>query len=436
MIKTVNPRDHLKPITDPPVELIRVSSRGLVGEDLRRFEKRAFIFDRNLLLGSLKPGEVPIHVIALGCDEFYGPNRNGDAFTKEACRKYHSTFVKYALWYREHNHNDPKKSYGRVIDSKFNEALGRIELIVALNGTKQAAKRNGGLVADKELEALARGDDLGVSMSCFVEYDVCSGCGKKSKNQSEYCTERTCKYGGCKRNLGKTFEDGHTLRVFNPEPLFFDISYVAEPADRIAYALGQVKVATLIPAFREADSSLIKEAVFWLGRLAFLERQVKSGIKRACVSSFDFDPGSFICGPRALIKFSVVSGSMITPESFLRVFTDCTEETIQKVAKQMKPYLQNVFSNLLEKKDTVRLLKESPFICRLDEVDSDKLDISVFEKLASSKVNMCEFKFYNLEKPNHNLEKLAYEYALYQLGVVLNANSINCAQNAVLLNHS
>jgi hypothetical protein len=116
--------------------------------------------------------------------------------------------------------------------------MRRVELLAMLNKTKEAADRNGGLVADQELEKLAKGDDLPVSMACRVSHDVCSGCGNKAKTRDDYCTGSTCKYGGCKDNLTKIASDGHLLHVDNPTPTWFDMSKVYRPADRIAYGGG------------------------------------------------------------------------------------------------------------------------------------------------------------------------------------------------------
>jgi hypothetical protein len=80
--------------------------------------------------------------------------------------------------------------------------------------------------------------------NCRVKHDVCSGCGNKAKSRDEYCGPDLCKYGGCRDNLAKTFEDGHTLHVDNPDPVFFDISNVFRPADRIAYTLGRAHYRT------------------------------------------------------------------------------------------------------------------------------------------------------------------------------------------------
>jgi hypothetical protein len=116
-------------------------------------------------------------------------------------------------------------------------------LIVALNGTKEAAEKNGGLVADKELDLLYSDKDVPVSMSCREPFDSCSSCGNRARSRAEYCKATTeggsCKHGGLSSNMGRVCEDGHQLRAMNPPSLrFFDISHVPYQADRIAYVLG------------------------------------------------------------------------------------------------------------------------------------------------------------------------------------------------------
>jgi hypothetical protein len=206
-------------------------------------DPRGWDFDRPIaqavveLIDSIKVAkdEEPVHLIALGASEAYGPNRNGDGFREATCRKHHPTFKKHARWYRNHKNKDKAKSYGYIEKSAYHEAMRRVELLCMLNKTKEAAERNGGLVADRELQKLAQDKDLAVSMACRVPYDVCSGCEKKARTRDDYCTEDTCKYGGCKDNLTKVAEDGHCLHVDNPNPTWFDISDVFRPADRIAW---------------------------------------------------------------------------------------------------------------------------------------------------------------------------------------------------------
>lgn len=250
MLKIVD-NDSFNWDNEPLGSIIKVSSEGLVGADRQDFLKvaSASLLDQ---VDSIKvnPGEELVHLIALGSTENWGPNRNGDGFGKQACKDYHHYFVKDAKVYRNHKNTDPKKSYGVVKASSYNDDMNRVELIVALNTNEKAAKANDGLVADKEMEKLASDKPLAVSMAARVPFDICSYCGNKAHTRDEYCTDVKegghCKAGGLKHNLGKTASvDGklHQLYADNTQPYFFDISHVFVPADRIAYASGFCKKA-------------------------------------------------------------------------------------------------------------------------------------------------------------------------------------------------
>lgn len=232
----------------PVTRQIKLSSHGLLGDDLGTFIKRAgYKMADEVRRIKFASGEIPVHLIAIGATEFFGPNRNGDAFDEDVCKHFHPTFVKHARWYRNHQNKDTSKSYGRIVHSAYNEPMHRIELIAALNGTKEAAKRNGGFVADEELEKLARGEDIPVSMACKVPFDICSGCGNKARTRAEYCKGEDqgghCKEGGCATRLGQVNENGHHLHVKNTVPDFFDLSKVWRGADHTAYTLGIIEKA-------------------------------------------------------------------------------------------------------------------------------------------------------------------------------------------------
>ena len=221
---------------------VKIASGGLRGNDRNDFIKRASGSENVFLplLDSIKfaEDEEPVHLIALGASEAYGFNRNGDGFKEAACQKYHDTFVKFARAYRNHQNKRPDKSYGLVKASAYNPTMRRVELLVALNKTAAAAERNGGLVADRELQKLASGKDLSVSMACRVPYDVCSWCSHHARTRDEYCKEASCGGGGCANNLTRLIKHGndvHVLGVDNPHPTWFDISDVFRPADRGAY---------------------------------------------------------------------------------------------------------------------------------------------------------------------------------------------------------
>jgi hypothetical protein len=239
MIKYISPSgwEWDRPIAVP----VPISSRGLIGNDRREFMKLAgHSFVDDVDRAKFANDEVPVHLIALGASEAYGPNRNGDGFKEATCRKYHNTFVKFAKFFRNHK-NKPDRgdpSFGVIKSSSYNEPMRRVELLIGLNAEKSAADRNKGFVADTELEKLAAGNDIAVSMACRVPYDSCSWCGNKAKTRSEYCGSEKCAAGGCQDNLTrlvKIGDDMHHLHVDNPTPTWFDISRVFRPADRIAY---------------------------------------------------------------------------------------------------------------------------------------------------------------------------------------------------------
>lgn len=238
MVKVCSPGDWGLDI--PPVAMIKVSMRGLIGKDLDDLIKRAGgMFAHEIRNMEIKPDELPIHAIGLGSTEGYGPNRNGDGFKEATGISYHPTFVKHARWYRNHKNKDPRKSYGYIKHSAYNKDMRRVELLAMLNKTKEAARRNGGLVADQEMEKVEHGDDIPVSMACKIAYDVCASCGNKAASRAEYCLGidegGKCPTGGCRHNLCKVASNGFQNHVDNPHPLWFDLSNVGFQADRIAY---------------------------------------------------------------------------------------------------------------------------------------------------------------------------------------------------------
>jgi hypothetical protein len=251
MIKIISPGSQ--DFSEPVATLVKVSSRGLRGVDLSVFEKRAGAVTAHeiaKIAQDLRADEPLVHLLAIGATEDYGANRNGDGFRRAICQQYHPTFQKLARWYRNHQNKNKAKSYGQIKHSSFHDPMKRIELAVALNGSEEAARRNGGLYADEEMEKLARGEDIPVSMACRVSHDVCSYCKNAAASREEYCESVEdgghCKAGGLKKNIGVLVEiDGgiHHLHADNPDPGFFDISKVHRPADRIAYTMGILKAA-------------------------------------------------------------------------------------------------------------------------------------------------------------------------------------------------
>lgn len=208
---------------EPPLSLVDIHSRGI---DKSWMQKRAAVFTRELSEIRPKPGKAFIHLIALGDSEAYGANRNGDGFTKRANVDRHHTFVDNGHLFRNHQNKDPEKALGKVAHSVHNDPMGRVELIVEADEEKCA----------DEIEKVAREDPeamQGVSMACKVAYDVCTICNNKASSRQDYCKH-------ARDMMGQILDDGRRVYVDNPNPTYFDISFVVKNADRIAYGLRKV----------------------------------------------------------------------------------------------------------------------------------------------------------------------------------------------------
>lgn len=197
----------------------------------------------NMEYEQLKPpsGMTGIHLVALGDSEAYPMNRNGDLFSKEACVKYHDTFVKYGHVYEHHRNKDPKKSIGQIKAAAYNPDMHRIELYIWADNEK----------AHDHLERLEKTGEVPFSMACRVPRDRCSVCGALREKPGDPSECEHIKY-----SLGKVAEDGTQIGTYNDEPTWFDISFVGRPADRIAWNL---KVASAMPDDLSLGSS-VKQA--------------------------------------------------------------------------------------------------------------------------------------------------------------------------------
>lgn len=175
----------------------------------------------------MKPDKdhVGIHLVALGDYEHFGLNRNFDGFSKVACTDFTPTFVELGKCFEHHKNGDPKVNVGEIKKAAYNEKMGRVELFI--HAHKERAK--------KHLERLEKEGSVPVSMACRVDYDTCNVCGARRKNRHD---DTTCDH--LRYQFGKEAEDGTIIGTMNPEPKWFDISFVTKPADRIAWDLKKV----------------------------------------------------------------------------------------------------------------------------------------------------------------------------------------------------
>jgi len=163
-----------------------------------------------------------IHSTAMGDQETYGPNKNGDGWPKEALARKHQTFVTNGHFFREHRNRDPKLKIGDIKYAAYSPVseggMGRVELL------KWGHRK----LAEEEYEMAKEGKELCFSMSARVPLDVCSCCEHKAKSASEYCDH-------LRFNMLRYMPEFKKYAfAVNPDPNFFDDSRVVRPADRIA----------------------------------------------------------------------------------------------------------------------------------------------------------------------------------------------------------
>lgn len=385
---------------EPTVSFVKVSSRGLIGEDRKALIKRAgheFVDAIQKSGMSFDRDELPVHLIAVGSTEGYGSNRNGDGFDEETCRAQHDTFVKDARVYQHHKNKDPLKSYGDVKMSMYRDDMRRIELLAFVNGSKEASARHGNLYDEDFADRVRSGEDIPWSMACKVAYDVCSGCGNKAKTRADYCDEDTCKYGGCKSNLTKVAFDGHVLHVNNPHCRYFDISKVSRPADRGAYgglasyymqkaAEGEVMGgAALAEAYGMTDSPYMMfgdEAVRaqWFDAqlkvaqaLAAADTQIRaafSQVDQSMSRAFDRDmqPGGLLESFQKTAQMTqhtwgMLAGRLCLPvDEFLSLATGTPVEKQAARAVQVEAALPGVYSRMMKEADFEQQLLSNPYL--------------------------------------------------------------------------
>lgn len=458
---------------EPVVQLVKISSRGLLGVDRSQFVKRAsenLAREIDLLRPHIRPDEPLVHLLAIGATEDYGANRNGDGFKRATCERYHPTFVKYARFYRSHKNKDPSKSYGLVKASEYNSRMKRIELLASLNGSEEAARRNGGLLADQEMEKLAAGKDIPVSMACKIPFDVCSYCQNKAPSPEDYCWGEDlggrCKAGGLRDHMGAIVEiDGgvHQLHADNPDPTFFDISHVFRPADRIAYVTGMLKAASAnkivsgaalaralgvsLPVSLLVDSEqpthvqrMIKAAY----QLAELEQELTSARHRpatmlACsaavreshISLPPYFREKFSLALRALADAKVV----LPIEQFLAAVTDHTPEKAAEVGAVVRLALPDVHRRLVADPQLAQRLTDSPYMpdsrqapplfqqwasklaadfSLADTCIRHRAQLAILREITPPQFDVHTEK--TAEEMPVQARRLAEEYALYQLG--------------------
>lgn len=471
----------------PAVSLVKISQAGLVGNDLRTLIKLAgHSFADEISKIAVAKDEIPVHVIAIGATEYYGPNRNGDGFKEATCKEHHPSFVKFAKVYQHHKNKDPHKSYGTVKASAYNDAMHRIELFLTINGSKEAADRTNSLFDEELAEKAKANEDLGVSMACHIAYDVCSGCGNKAKSRAEYCESDTCKYGGCKHNLTKVAADGHILHVDNPNPKFFDISRVVRPADRIAYGgladyfqkaasgevLGGAALAELYgmnrPQFywgeeaRRANSvasqikaaEALERAFYKISQNPQLLQLSKAFAPEVC-DSISTEPLGKIAESQLPLLWKTLAQQKIalTIPDFLCAVVDCPREKAAAIGSKIAAVIPNTIKELVTSVALTDTLHNNPYLpsdkepayswkkWAQEHTTNNKLALmDIRDRAMLSAVRgvqkIAHIKEQLAELPSAEIKELAKQYCLYKiafLGSIADKVDVNeYAQSLVL----
>ncbi len=219
------------------------------------------------LQGRLPGDKVAFYNRALGCAESYGINKNGDQWRRHELIAHHGTFVSDAHYFDHHKNQDPRLGWGKVAASAWNPRTDMVDLIIVSDLNKQA---------EQDIQLLERGLSVPTSMGCRVQYDVCLVCGNKARHRGEYCEHvkegAVHPYGMC-----AILPDGRVCGVDNPNPRFFDISRVTNPA-----FLGSENLLKVAESITGAYSRSVTRAKASTGKAA---NRVRTEAKVSPVSS-------------------------------------------------------------------------------------------------------------------------------------------------------
>ncbi len=206
------------------------------------------------------PGRTIVLVIGLGSYEWYGLNRNGDGFPEqpykvgvkppcgccgkdrdawvlpEECIQHHYKSYEQGNVFRHHVNKDPKKRVGRVLKAFWNPFMHRVEVLEDINNAK----------APDLVEQICDGEFPAKSMGCRIKFDVCTECGHQAPTRKHYCDH--LKWAMSQLNPQTGMRNG----ALNPNPRFFDSSWVIRPADRCGYMLKKVATPYDVQGYNSA----------------------------------------------------------------------------------------------------------------------------------------------------------------------------------------
>ena len=289
--------DEYFPTGEATVQPVLLWSGGRVDTSrITKHASEALDYIKNV---SPEPGKTILLLNAMGAEETYGPNRNGDGFPErpvpargkfassgrrwfiepgqELTKHYQSFETNPAHTFQHHANRDPAKASGVVKRAFWNPRMHRVELLVNVDNAK-----------DPEWVKRANdGEFVPVSMGCRIKYDVCARCGNQAPTRADYCDH-------VKFAMNQVDANGFKDYVHNPSPDFFDISRVFRPADRTGYTLKKVAdVAEIrLSADLGAESEMLAAKAAAAQKLSEIDKVIRA--EPVATSTLSPDEKSFI----------------------------------------------------------------------------------------------------------------------------------------------
>ena len=345
--------------------------------------------------------------------------------------------------------------------------MRRVELVIGLDNDKCA----------EEIQKLAEGKQINVSMAAKVAYDKCTWCGYEAKDDRHRCKH-------IPKELGEINKRGEMCSMDNINPKWFELSIVGRPADRIGMSLklasdnSYIKTATdyksLYPGFVVPDddslyiSKYASEKRELLKKLAALEKHVDAVLTNKPKDSKDkylaehktkLSESDSISEstmdelrkhePSKLLKALADQGIIFSPEDFIKyLFGSNKLGKSEDLFSKVKSRLPSIFSSLNDD-DAVNNEKYEPSNGSSLPKGLSSLvknlfdDHSLFEAPAQSRIMRITIvkkrpsdKSKHKEEPSKEaaVKEIAEQYAAYKLAALRYLDEQNKLDDDFLLN--
>jgi hypothetical protein len=440
---------------DSKTTLLNTFSKGFDKDQLEKIASEEAIKYEEWVDIMPKEGKAYVHVVTTGAGEFYGPNVNADYYNEDHCRvifpkpgagiektatldgglrKYHNTYMKHGGVYTEHqNSRKGFEKQGNIFAERYNDKMHRGELILELDVDKWRPT----------LQKLASGDPVFLSQGSSLKFDVCSICGNRATKMSDYCDH--LKYN----KLGIT-KEGHQVFAYNDTPIFHDISFVAVPADKTAFALAKVanvtgeiinEKALYVPAhvMHEMYYGRKKDRMELLQKLAAMEAELSDNVpeqlkdvQKAVVLDDDAEKEviNALDGliPGDILKVLHENNEMLPPKAFIKVMVKKEPEEFEGIEEA----LPTVFSDILNNPEVIEdVVEDGSYVpepsCGCKAAKRVAQEIEPLIGMDEDPVKHRIIKVTIKGEPEEVVEKessaitpevryIAREYAKYQLG--------------------